>query len=106
MRMAVFMPQGVCQQWIGSSPIVSGRARALPTTDRFAHWYSPLFLLLVMAAVSELFGCGGGSVPVSATALPLTITTTAVPRGHVGTAYATTLVATGGTAPYSWAVSS
>src|ERR1700691_1285925 len=105
MRMAVFMPQGVCQQWIGSSPIVLERARALPTTGRLPHWYSPLFLLLVMAAVSELAGCGGGSVPVSATALPLTITTTALPSGHVGTAYATTLVATGGSAPYSWAVS-
>jgi len=32
------------------------------------------------------------------------ITTTSAPNGTVGTAYATTLAASGGTAPYSWAI--
>src|SRR6202167_5661001 len=103
--MPVLMCKGAAPGWIRSCAIVSERARALPATGSFLHWYSPLFLLLVMAAGSELSGCGGGSVPVSASALPLTITTTALPSGHVGTAYATTLVATGGSAPYSWGVS-
>lgn len=37
---------------------------------------------------------------------PLNITTTSLPAGMVSTAYSTTLVATGGNAPYTWAVSS
>ncbi|MGO9437348.1 MAG: beta strand repeat-containing protein [Terracidiphilus sp.] len=37
---------------------------------------------------------------------PLTITTTALPNGQVGTAYSATLTATGGTTPYTWALSS
>lgn len=35
---------------------------------------------------------------------PLAITTTSLPAGNVATAYATGLAASGGTAPYSWAV--
>jgi putative Ig domain-containing protein len=34
----------------------------------------------------------------------LTITTTALPNGQVGTAYTATLTATGGTTPYTWAL--
>jgi hypothetical protein len=36
----------------------------------------------------------------------LTITTTALPGGSVGTAYSTTLAASGGVAPYTWSVTS
>jgi len=36
------------------------------------------------------------------TATTLAITTTSLPSGVVGTAYSTTLAATGGTAPYTW----
>jgi len=36
----------------------------------------------------------------------LTITTSSLPAGTVGTAYNQTLTATGGTAPYTWAISS
>jgi hypothetical protein len=35
---------------------------------------------------------------------PVTITTTSLPDGTIGTAYSQTLAATGGTTPYSWAV--
>jgi Putative Ig domain len=35
---------------------------------------------------------------------PLTVTTTALPNGQVGTSYSATLTATGGTTPYSWAL--
>lgn len=35
---------------------------------------------------------------------PLAITSTAVPKGQVGTSYSAALTATGGTAPYTWTV--
>ncbi|HYI93632.1 MAG TPA: DUF4082 domain-containing protein [Bryobacteraceae bacterium] len=35
---------------------------------------------------------------------PIVITTTALPRGTVGTAYSMTLVANGGTTPYTWSL--
>src|SRR6266404_4830531 len=37
---------------------------------------------------------------------PLAITTTSIPIGTTGTSYSASLVATGGTAPYSWSVTS
>ncbi len=37
---------------------------------------------------------------------PLAITTTSLPNGTVGTAYSTTLAATGGTTPYTWSLTS
>ena len=43
---------------------------------------------------------GASSVPA-----PLVITTTTLPAGTVGTAYSTTLAATGGVSPYSWSAS-
>ncbi|HTB11342.1 MAG TPA: putative Ig domain-containing protein [Bryobacteraceae bacterium] len=44
------------------------------------------------------------SLTISATA-PLTITTSSLPNGTVGTAYTGALAATGGTSPYTWALS-
>ncbi len=46
------------------------------------------------------------SVAPAQTIAPLTITTTSVPNGTTGTAYSTFLQATGGTAPYSWSITS
>ncbi len=46
------------------------------------------------------------SITVMAGALSVQITTTSVPSGQVGTAYATTFAATGGTTPYNWSISS
>lgn len=37
---------------------------------------------------------------------PLTITTSSLPNGTVGTAYSQTLIATGGLSPYTWSVAS
>ena len=46
------------------------------------------------------------SIAVAAAAQPPTVTTTSLPSGTVGTAYSTTLQASGGTAPYTWSISS
>jgi hypothetical protein len=37
---------------------------------------------------------------------PLTITTATLPNGNIGTAYSSTLMATGGATPYTWSVAS
>jgi hypothetical protein len=44
--------------------------------------------------------------PVTTTPAPLTITTTSLPSATVGGAYSATLTASGGTVPYSWAITS
>ena len=45
------------------------------------------------------------SIAVAAAAQPPTVTTSSLPGGTVGTAYSTTLQASGGTTPYSWSIS-
>ena len=45
------------------------------------------------------------SITVAAAAQPPTVTTASLPGGTAGTAYSTTLQASGGTTPYSWSVS-
>src|SRR5580698_7706186 len=56
-----------------------------------------------------LAGCASQLPPAPPTiptpALPLTITTSAVANGTVGTAYQQTIQATGGTPPFSWSLS-
>jgi hypothetical protein len=44
--------------------------------------------------------------PVPASPIPLLVTTTSLPTSTVGTAYLTTLAASGGTTPYSWEITS
>ena len=48
-------------------------------------------------------GCSDTSLTPSGT---LAITTSSLPKGQVGTAYSATLAATGGSAPYTWALTS
>ena len=43
---------------------------------------------------------------VQAAPVPPSVTTTSLPNGQVGVAYSTTLAATGGTAPYTWSLTS
>ncbi len=57
-------------------------------------------LLSVLCAFA---GCSGTSLTPSGT---LAITTSSLPKGQVGTAYSATLAATGGSAPYTWALTS
>jgi hypothetical protein len=89
-----------------------------------------IWLAPIVASALALAGCGGSSTvpsqggsdsssgssssPPSSTMpsgpppapTPVSITTTGLPGGTVGNAYATTLAATGGTAPYKWSLTS
>jgi phospholipase C len=70
------------------------------------------WILFVVAAaiVLDLTACGGGtsmvSPPPPSPPVPLSVTTTTLPGGTLGTAYSQSLAATGGVQPYTWAVSS
>ncbi len=72
----------------------------------------PFALLILCALVVLLGSCGGSGTGLSSggggtsTPTPLSITTSSLPNAQVGVAYSTTLAATGGTAPYAWALSS
>lgn len=65
------------------------------------------FLALVLIPLMLLSGCGGGggggSAPPPSTP---TVATTSLAEGVVNQPYGATLAATGGTAPYTWSVSS
>lgn len=66
-------------------------------------------MVLIFLWVATLAGCGVDWFPVTtatSTSTSLAITTTTLAAASVGTAYSQTLTATGGTAPYSWSVSS
>jgi len=57
----------------------------------------------LLSVLCALAGCSGTSLTPSGT---LAITTSSLPNGQVGTAYSATLAATGGTAPYTWSLTS
>jgi Putative Ig domain/Protein of unknown function (DUF1565) len=77
--------------------------------DRVGHFRKILQVCVLLAiAVIALQGCGAtvsGNNQTSSTP-QFSISTTTLPPGQVGTAYSATLTATGGTAPYSWALTS
>jgi len=63
---------------------------------------------VAMGLLSVLFvlaGCGGSSGNMT-TSSTLAISTSSLANGQVGTAYSATLAATGGTAPYTWSLTS
>jgi len=62
-----------------------------------------LFVISLFTAICYITGCGGGS-SASTTPPALAITTSSLPNGQVGSTYSAALAATGGTAPYSWAL--
>lgn len=51
-------------------------------------------------------GTGGGGGGTGGGTTPLSVTTSSLARGTVGTAYSVALAATGGTAPYTWSLGS
>src|SRR4029077_7252283 len=62
---------------------------------------------LLLAVATTLQGCNGGSSSGGQDPAPhITMTTSSLPNGQVGTAYSMTLVATGGKTPYSWTLTS
>ena len=63
-------------------------------------------LALVSISTLVLAGCSGSDHHPISPPPPISVTTTSLPNGQVGDAYAATLTATGGMAPLSWAVSS
>ena len=77
---------------ISGTPTTAGSfsftAKATDSTAPTAQTAAKSFTLTIAAAVA-----------------PVQITTSSVPSGQVGTAYTTTLVASGGTTPYSWSIS-
>lgn len=88
-----------------SFPEVFGLMESLSLLRR--PWFSllaPRFALLAVVLVSALLsGCGNGA-PAAHPAL--SITTSSLPPGQVGTVYNATLAADGGTAPYTWSLTS
>ncbi|HET7105785.1 MAG TPA: putative Ig domain-containing protein [Candidatus Acidoferrum sp.] len=66
------------------------------------HLFAFTMFLLVPVALFQ--GCGSSSG--NPTPTPVAISTTSLPGGQVGTAYSATLVATGGTIPLTWTLTS
>ncbi|MGB7436355.1 MAG: putative Ig domain-containing protein [Candidatus Acidiferrum sp.] len=70
-----------------------------------------LGILVLLAAAMVLSGCVGTVKSTtgqnsSPSPNPLAISISSLPSGQVGTAYSATLTATGGTAPYTWSLTS
>ena len=80
---------------VASTGVISGTPTAAGTVS---------FTVQVKDAANNT-GTKALSIAVAAAAQPPTVTTTSLPGGTAGTAYSTTLQASGGTTPYSWSVS-
>ena len=74
----------------------------LTTTTQAAR--ATLILLAAVVAAVLLGSCSSGSSGGGTTVTPLSITTQSLPDAQVNHAYTGTLAATGGTAPYTWAL--
>ncbi|MGH9563671.1 MAG: Ig domain-containing protein, partial [Terracidiphilus sp.] len=72
---------------------------------RWVRVLSYLVSLLALSSAAVLSGCGAMTPAAVVAPPPLTILASALPNGNVGQAYSTTLTASGGKAPYAWALS-
>jgi hypothetical protein len=81
------------------------RARVNPGQNRFK---TAILALFVVAVASALGGCVGAVSEATSKPAPgtLSLTMGSLPGATAGTAYDVTLVASGGTTPYSWSISS
>jgi hypothetical protein len=61
-----------------------------------------LGMLLALQTGMILAGCGGGSQQATT---PVSVTVSTLPNGNIGAPYTATLSASGGNAPYTWAIS-
>ena len=69
---------------------------------RSSHIFSMVYILTLFILTTA---CGGGSSKTgSSTTSNPSVTTSSIPAGTVGSAYATTLLASGGTPPYNWSL--
>ena len=72
----------------------------------FVRRLNRLLTLLLALSVAALLESCGNSTSTANPSSPLRISTASLPTGQPGTAYSTTLNATGGMPPYSWSLSS
>jgi hypothetical protein len=79
---------------LSSAGVISGT----PTTAQVASF-------TVQASSAGLTDTQALSITIGTVVIPLNIDTTSLPGGTVGTAYNQTLVASGGSAPYTWTIS-
>ena len=66
----------------------------------------PLSFTVTDSSATPLSAAVTLSLTVTATSSGITITTQSLPNGQIGVAYSATLAATGGTAPYTWTLTS
>ncbi len=101
-----------CYAFVQTGPAGAGTWTGLQTGTASNGAYSGSATITPTAEGTYTYAltCGGvesgfATLTVGA-APPLSVTTTSLPSGTVGTAYAQTLAATGGVPPYTWSVSS
>jgi hypothetical protein len=95
--------------WPGAVALAPGKTLTLTIafTPTSAAPCPATFTVLANGNASASVSLNGTGLASSTTTVtPLTITTTSLPGGTVATAYSATLGASGGTAPYSWSVTS
>jgi len=83
---------------LSSTGVISGTPTAAATTS--------FTVKVTDSAATPVSATKALTITVAATAGPLSITTTSLANGTVGTAYSQTLAATGGKTPYTWTRSS
>ena len=76
------------------------------TSGRFGGTSATLSFTINPATTTTTTTTTTTATTTTTTTTPLAITTTSIPMGTTGTAYAATLGASGGTPPYSWSVAS